>query len=643
MPRTPVIALLLYLAAGCPAHGEAPPETPVEESTGTPVGPEAEADVPFEEQERRLFEVTVDRILREQMESWRVPGAAVALVEEGSVLVLAGYGVADVATGRPVDPQETAFHVASLAKPVTASAVLQLVDRALLDLDGDVNRYLRSLSVPEAFPEPVTMRHLLTHTAGFDERIIGRKVRPGEEPPPLGEYLRTRLPPRIRPPGKVSIYSDHGYALAGLVAAEIVDTSFERFVDAALFEPLEMERSSFGPSPRTTPGLATGYGWAGLDGPAVPPDRLKTVPASMLLTTAADMSRWMLAMLEGGSLQGRRVLEPATAGALTSRQFSNHVSIPGRSLGFSEDARFDPPAWLHAGGTAGFTSALVLLPDRRAGLFLVFNSQAYIWETVDRILERYKPVVGERLSAEITGIDTDLERFTGHYREAGISATTIEKLATLIDQERVTVAGRRDLLWRGRTYRAVGRLVFQAVDGGARLGFVESGADVSYLAFPGIVREKVPRWEARPVQVGLWSFFTLVFLITATGWVGVRLPAGSRSAQLVPAVRPRLWPLRLASWTSILNLVFLVTLGVVLARALDGGELQYGAPDNLRFVLALPFAGSVLSLVVALAAVGGWARGSWSLATRLKLSLVALTLLAFAFHLHYWNLLGFRF
>lgn len=143
------------------------------------------------------------------MEPHHVPGAVVAVVGGGVVAFARGYGVADLQSGTPVDPETTIFRVASVSKLVTATAVMQLVEQGKLDLDGDVAAYLPDLRLPAAFPDPITLRHLLTHTAGLEGTAASWDFEPlDSEPTPLGVALLRYRPLRVRPPGQLISYSN---------------------------------------------------------------------------------------------------------------------------------------------------------------------------------------------------------------------------------------------------------------------------------------------------------------------------------------------------------------------------------------------------------------------------------------------------
>ena len=192
----------------------------------------------------------LDSAIVAAMREFSVPGAAVAVVRDGRVDHLAGYGCANIERGVRVDPRTTVFHIASVSKPFVALAALQLAERGVVDLHADVNRYLRGMQVPAGWGKPVTLHDLLTHTAGFEESVVGYAARTPADVRPLGEFLAAKLPRRGWPPGDVTAYSNYGYALAGYVVESAAHVPFADYVNNEILQPLGMTRSTFAQPPR---------------------------------------------------------------------------------------------------------------------------------------------------------------------------------------------------------------------------------------------------------------------------------------------------------------------------------------------------------------------------------------------------------
>ena len=130
-----------------------------------------------------------------------IAGATVAVVKDGELFFAKGYGDADIDRQIPVDPARTLFRLGSISKLFTWTAVMQLVEQGKLDLDVDVNTYLRGIKIPATYAVPVTLRTILTHTAGFEDGGIGYMLaRTDKDLVPLQDFLATHMPARVRPP-----------------------------------------------------------------------------------------------------------------------------------------------------------------------------------------------------------------------------------------------------------------------------------------------------------------------------------------------------------------------------------------------------------------------------------------------------------
>src|SRR5215469_3828078 len=190
------------------------------------------------------FETFLDALILSQLRNRNIAGAVVSVVKDGQMLFQKGYGYADFEAKRPVLPEQTLFRPGSISKLFTATAVMQLVEQGKLDLDRDVNDYL-DFAIPKTYPEPVTLRRLLTHTAGFEETLKNLFVAHEGDLKPLRTYLVNQMPARIFPPGKIPSYSNYGFTLAGYIVERTSGEKFERYVDNHILRPLRMTNSSF--------------------------------------------------------------------------------------------------------------------------------------------------------------------------------------------------------------------------------------------------------------------------------------------------------------------------------------------------------------------------------------------------------------
>jgi CubicO group peptidase (beta-lactamase class C family) len=269
------------------------------------------------------LEAFLDALIPAQLQNRDIAGAVVSVVKDGRVLLAKGYGYADFAAKKPVVADTTLFRPGSISKVFTAISVMQLVEQGKLDLDRDVNEYL-DFAIPRTYAEPVTLRRLLTHTAGFEETLKNLFVPSAREMRPLHDYLVAAMPVRIFPPGKVPSYSNYGLTLAGYIVERVSGEPFEKYVAVHILNPLRMEHSSFAqPLPEAlAPNMSRGYLAAAQGGRDF--EFVTTSPAGALSATATDMSRLMLALLGEGTLEGATILKPDRVRAMEVRQFELH-------------------------------------------------------------------------------------------------------------------------------------------------------------------------------------------------------------------------------------------------------------------------------------------------------------------------------
>ena len=361
----------------------------------------------------------VDSLMASEMARDRIPGAAFVFVQDGRVLLQRGYGLADVARQRRVVPESTIWRVGSISKVFTATAVMQLVDRGKVELDVPVDRYLRRVTIPTTYPEPVTSRHLLDHTAGFDEIRPGTQAASADAVLPLPRFLENRLA-RIRPPGRTIAYSTYGITLAGELIEEVSGVGFETFLQENIWKPLGMTRTSVDVPATLKDDVAMGYEFRGDSLVPQPWEWYHTTPASSVNASAADMARFLIAHLDGGGAEGGRILSAGTRQEMHRQQVTMHPSIPGYALGFNEDFIGDLRIIEHGGNMAGFSALMVLIPSERAGFFVVNHLEGSTLRNNLKwlLLERFFPAARQRHQVPTTLPPSDRvrpERFAGRY------------------------------------------------------------------------------------------------------------------------------------------------------------------------------------------------------------------------------------
>ncbi|MBV8876425.1 MAG: beta-lactamase family protein, partial [Gammaproteobacteria bacterium] len=201
----------------------------------------------------------LDGYLPYALKTGDIAGAVVAIVKDGEILTARGYGYADVAARKPVDPKLTLFRPGSVSKLFTWTAVMQLVEAGKIDLDADVNQYL-DFKIPARDGKPITMRNLMQHTAGFEEQAKG-VITENPKAPGFEALLKAWIPERVFAPGTTPAYSNYGASLAGYIVQRLSAESFDSYIEKHIFDPLEMRHSSFRQPlpPELAPLMSNGY------------------------------------------------------------------------------------------------------------------------------------------------------------------------------------------------------------------------------------------------------------------------------------------------------------------------------------------------------------------------------------------------
>ena len=381
-----------------------------------------------------------------------IPGAVVVVVKDGQVLTARGFGFADVDKRTPVDGERTLFRPGSVSKLVTWTAVMQQVEQGKLDLDADVNTYL-DFKIPQRAGKPVTMREIMTHTAGFEESVKYLIVYDKAKAVPLGELLKARIPERIFDAGTTPAYSNYATSLAGYIVERLSGMPFDDYVEKHIFAPLNMRTASFRqPLPANlAPLMASGYGKPGE--PTLGFEIVNSAPAGALSASGLDMANFMIAHLQGGQFNGRRILSAATASMMHDSPLdkvdrgSLLPPLNRMELGFFETNVNGRDVIAHLGDTEGFHSSLHLYMGEGVGLYLSVNSggrdgasntlrSALFQDFSDRYFPTTLPADG-RVAAQ--DAKRHAEMMVGSWQNSRRSASNFFAVFNLLGQVKITL------------------------------------------------------------------------------------------------------------------------------------------------------------------------------------------------------------
>jgi len=597
----------------------------------------------------------LDGIITAQLTAYHLPGATVAVVKDGELFFSKGYGYANIEEQIPVVADQTLFRPGSITKLFTWTAIMQLAEQGKVDLNADINTYLKGFQIPDTYSQPITLANLLTHTSGFEDRGEGLYVRDLEDMLPLSEYAARYLPTRIRPPGEMMGYSNYGAGLAGYIVEAVSGMPYERYVQENILAPLGMNNSTMvqPPSQELAANLALGYKY--VNGAYLPTEEwIQATSTGALFASATDMAKFMIAHLQDGCYRDGCILHKSTAQDMHARHFAQDPRAGGWTYGFMEMELNGHRIIWHGGATLYFHSALFLLPERNVGLFVSYNSQGGMpaHEALIRaFMDRYYPASNPLVPQPSDDFATRASRFIGIYRGSNHqNETGLEKMMSLSSEIPVTLTPNGTLKTVGLGFgwpvftpvfqwvQTEDPLVFRRLDGGESLIFQEDerGKILSVVVAhdPQAVYLKKNFLDTSGFTLPLAGVCLLFFIGTIIIWLLSYFSGlhGRAPGNSVPKMS------RLARWLAgcfgVLSLFFVAAfLGMMM-----NPEIIYGAPPALKPLLLIPIALVVLSVCMAVFTGFALARHYWGVGGRVHYTLLTLAALAFIWWLQYWNL-----
>jgi CubicO group peptidase (beta-lactamase class C family) len=614
------------------------------------------------------LEAFVDGVVGDAMAREHVAGVAVAVVQNGQVVLKKGYGFASLAQQQAVDPDRTLFRLGSVSKTFTWIALMKQAEAGRIVLDRPINLYLpeRVQVRDQGYAAPVLVRQLMDHSAGFEDRALGQLVEHDYgRVRPLEMYLRQERPRRTHGPGTVSSYSNYGAGLAGEAVAYVSGRPFEKAADDDIFKPLGMSRTTFlepheakaglpAPMPaRLAADLAGGYHWTGQGFQRRGVEFIEQIaPAVGASSTAGDMSRYMLALLGNGQLGGATIFGPKAAQAFRTPLRATPPGVNGWAHGFMKLALPGGyAAYGHDGGTLSFNSNLLVAPDLGLGIFIVTNSdtgQPLTGRFADRLVEHFyaAPQAFPRAGSDAVSANPSawngyylstrrsyggLEGFVGRITKGSVITATPDGRLALADLDGIRMfAPDQDSQMEGR---------FRAAYGPDRLAFaIREGKAVAFQdRYGAALMQRAPLW-AHPLVLLALS------LMTAFAAAGTLLGLAFRNRdfrQNNVQARASLWQ----NIQAVLWLTAFVLFGVWIAGAGDLAQVMYGWPGPVLITAsacALVSAVLTLATLIVLPAIwqGGRRVDSWSAGRKIFYSLTVLIYAAFSLLLGFMGALS---
>ncbi len=483
-------ALLAMVSLSSPGLAQSPslvPAVPTPATTATVAGAapaQSNPAQPTPTLDKRDLEAWLDGYVPYALARADVAGAVVVVIKDGQVLLQKGYGYADVATRKPVDPDNTLFRLGSVSKLFTWTAVMQQVEQGKLDLDHDINTYL-DFTIPPYEGRPVTLRNLMTHTGGFQETTKQLIYAEPATAPSLQAYLKQNLPPRIFAAGTTPSYSNYGATLAGYIVQRVSGETFDDYVDKHVFAPLGMQHATFRQPPPAAlrPLISQGYELA--SDPAKAVEVVGPAPAGSSSVSGADVAKFMIAHLQDGAFQGQRILQASTAQTMHTTALNNIPPLNSMLLGFYQMNRNGHRMIGHAGDTQWFHAELTLFLDDHVGLFIGMNSIGAEGAAGpiriglrQGFTDRYFPAASPPAAIDTKAARADAAQLAGTYVTSRREETTFFSIlyyllsSTPIDalqDGKIMSSGLKNLASQPEHFDPIGPFVWRATGGKTRL------------------------------------------------------------------------------------------------------------------------------------------------------------------------------
>ena len=643
---------LLVASAQAPKVNLAAPKVP--DAHPQAIAPVGNAPVPEHTLDQADLTAFFDGIFPLQLERSDIGGASVLVMKDGKVLLEKGYGYSDVKAKKPVDPASTIFRLASISKLFTWVSVMQLEEQGKLNLDTDIDQYL-DFKIRPAFNKPITLRNLMTHTGGFEETLDDIILTDPKKIVSLRDYLIKNQPMRIYPPGEIPAYSNYGVGLASYIVQRVSGEPFEQYVQEHIFWPLGMTHSSFRqPLEKTLEKLPSEGYRNNTTKPPVGFEIFNPVGAGGISSSAGDMGRFGQALLNGGELDGKRILKPETLALMWTPQFQASKQLPPICMGFYQDWR-NQLRWIgHEGDLIAFHSLFFVEPTQKVVLFVSYNSAGGGGlprpEIIDFFSDRYFP--GAPAVQFLKTSAGELKAIEGTYESTRRDDTTKFKLSNLFSQRTasvnkdgvLTIENARDLRGHKIKWKPIGRDLWQAEDEQQRVFAIRDANDqVVRLAvdFPGVQMQRVPWYENKAwVTIALGASLLVLLLVVIASLVRTwrRLFQRRRTR---PAPQPgTIW---LTTAPRLAAFVWIALTGTLVGYFMaTGDDLMPPTPAWFKWFALENFVAMVAIVISTLAIIAGikaWGR-RLRFITRLKFSIVALACAFLSWFAIHWHVIG---
>lgn len=586
------------------------------------------------------LKITVDSLLTEN----EIPGASIALVHKDSVIWTGGVGYSDYESKEPVTADKL-FRVGSVSKSFLALGLMQLVEEGKLSLNDKVQELVPEIEITNPWQEtdPVRVKHLLEHTAGFDDMHFSEFLNKEDPEMPLEKALsKTPASRKVRwKPGSRFSYSNPGYAVAGYIIEKVTGQGYEQYLEEQVLEPAAMHRSSFSYTDSVQQRLVTGY--LG-DYNSIDYQHIYLRPAGNLHSSATEMAKFVRLMLNDGTVGDHVIVSDSTLAQMQTPATSLAAKQgfkKGYAMGINRSHTLGYPYFGHSGGIHGFQAQYMYFPEYDLGYALMINKMGAIGDISDvvtkfllRDVPKPQPPATVELSTE------KLAQYEGHYEFKSYRNQLFAPLAVLL--EGVTLDVRNDTLrldsfmGSSKSLLPVSEQRFRYKD--------ETSASTFFMDVDEYGQVMKQQGNYFYIKTGMWkkylyrgAFFgglgiLISFLLFSLFWIPFELYRKYSSKRTTFSYqRLFLWPF-----------AALLCLGAFIWAGTSLTLLTIGQQNAVTMLITMS------SYLFALCSIGsfwvtarGWQKDiHWS--AKIYFSLVSVTMIGFTLFLTYWDWMGIR-
>lgn len=598
------------------------------------------------------LEAFLDGTIQAYMDKQHLAGATIGIIQNGEVLLLKGYGHANIEYDIHVDPAVTLFRIGSVSKLFTWLAILQQIELGRLDLDEDINNYIEAFKIPDTFDEPITIRSLLTHTPGFEDVLLELFIREGNPIPALEEIFRKKIPKRIMPPLQEAAYSNHGTGLAQYLVELASGMPFEDYVEEFILNPLGMYCTTFRqPLPdHLQPYMSNGYAYRNGRFEKQGFELVPMTGAGGASTTAKDMMIFMDALLNYTRLDTISLMDSATY-AIMKEPLLKHAPHMNPALhGFMDISPANVRMIGHGGNTFLFHSLLALFPEHNTGVFMSFNSEnggGTYADVIMQFIKRYFPPK-DPIAYDIHLEKEYLEGFAGRYIANRRPHSDVLKIIGIMNSVEITACNNTlhyyDFLGNQHELIPVDSTTFFSNNKQLYIGF---NRDPDYRAtklyvsnFPIIAFDRLKGLYLPQIHLFILIITILVIVYVLVVWpfmyfVRINYDRKPKAKHPLPIFT------KLVAWVASL---FLFLFYVLLMYSTSGGnEIVFGVPNSLRIALFFPIAAIPFILLMIWNSLLVWKAKQLRKRSRVFYNIATIAFVLSIWQLHFWNLLGWKF